>query len=316
MVVAEIIIVLKPAGIIGASKLASLESSPPCSDDVEFCNVAKQAGLAEELGWGRGAAFVDIDGDGWEDIWISDNTLSPRKDGYGVSKIFRNQGDGTFIPMDIGIEYKDLFMTWSGSFADFDNDGDPDLLMASGGYSGKSTLALYRNDLAGKGTFTNVTKEANITDELHAWWGVSWADYDLDGWLDFIAVDRRGRAWLYHNLGDSTFIEVAENLGIDTGSKFIDGKNPVWFDYDQDGDPDLYISAINHRLYRNDGVNGFTDVTQTALILNSLGEVYPERWYGSFVAASSDFNQDGLEDLYLGRQSVQSLFWLWNPCVE
>lgn len=272
-----------------------------CSDDMEFCNKAKQMGLAEELGWGRGAAFVDIDGDGWEDIWVSDSTTAPAQDGYGVSKIFRNQGDGTFIPMDIGIEHKDLVMTYSGSFADFDNDGDPDLLMANGGYAGRSTLALYRNDLKDKGKFINVTKEANITDELNSWWGASWADYDLDGWLDFIAIDRTGRAWLYNNLGDSTFAEVGEKLGVVSSRRFIDAKNPVWFDYDQDGDPDLFIAAVEQHLYRNDGKAGFIEVTETALIS-------PEQ--GSFAAAAADFNQDGLEDLYLGRQIYQDFIFL------
>src|SRR5262249_26227438 len=160
----------------------------------------------------------------------------------------------------------DLKLNWEGSWADYDNDGDPDVLLVNGATHADNApgepLALYRNDLSTSGRFTAVTDTAGITHEQAAWWGASWADYDLDGWLDFVVVPERGRVWLSHNRGDGPFEEFAAAQGIDVNWPYDDGKNPVWFDYDLDGYPDLYLAAMGgHRLYHNDHGQGFTDVT-------------------------------------------------------
>jgi hypothetical protein len=126
-----------------------------------------------------------------------------------------------------------------------------------------------------------------------SWWGAAWADYDNDGWLD-VAITRRGSSTLLlHNEGDKTFAEAGAALGIRI-ENMRDVKNPVWFDFDEDGDQDLYIAGMQvHRLYEN-RVNtggGFSDVT------NRLGLDFPS----VFAATTADFDQDGHEDLYLGR---------------
>jgi hypothetical protein len=92
-----------------------------------------------------------------------------------------------------------------------------------------------------------------------------------------------------------------------------DGKNPVWLDYDTDGDPDLYLAGMNKQaFYRNDGGTKFTDITEV-IFPDPLP--LPEAWpYGPlpivFAAAAADFNQDGLDDLYLGRWSLQQVVLL------
>ena len=90
-------------------------------------------GLGDVIGYGRGAAFVDINGDGFDDLFVADTDDRHRTDDFGVSQMYLNKQDGTFEPVDIGIDADDLIGTWVGSFADYDRDGDPDLLIVNGG---------------------------------------------------------------------------------------------------------------------------------------------------------------------------------------
>jgi len=120
-----------------------------------------------------------------------------------------------------------------------------------------------------------------------------------------VAVDGIGRAWLYRNDCDKTFTEVAGKMGITAA--FENGRNPVWLDFDNDGDSGLYLAGKRHHwLYRNDGESGFLDVTAKlgkALLDESL----------VFAAFASDLNHDGYLDLYLGRQVDQDLIAFGRP---
>ena len=301
-----------------ATSLNKFPSFPDftCDPGMAFCNRALEAGLLAVMRYGRGAAWVDIDGDGWDDLFLADSDNRWDPDAYGVSMFFLNLRDGTFRPVpatELGIEDGDLVSTWNGSFADYDNDGDPDLLLANGGYSGVSNLALYENRMREGEGFVSVTASSGMATANASparWWGTSWADYDGDGWLDVVVTRTEGPALLFHNEADGTFDEVGSVLGV--GIPMQDGKNPVWFDYDADGDPDLYVAGMwEHAFYRNDA-GDFTDVT---------GEVfpepfpYPEDWaYAqgpiAFAAAAEDFNQDGFDDLYIGRWNVQDVLLL------
>jgi ASPIC and UnbV/FG-GAP-like repeat len=285
-----------------------------CDSKMAYCNRTAEAGLKTVKRYGRGSAFVDVNGDGWDDIFFADTDDGWDRQNQGWSMFFINRKDGTFEPKtagELGIDNRDLIATWNGSFADYDNDGDADLLLASGGYTGKSNLALYRNRIAEGFGFISATNPSGIG-LLNAtpseWWGSSWADYDRDGFLDVIVTRLNGTPVIFHNNGNGTFKEVAASLGVDIVMK--DGKNPVWLDHDMDGDPDLYIAGLNqHAFYRNDGGSKFTDITREIFPdVLPLPEVWP---YGPipivFSAAAADFNQDGLDDLYLGRWSLQQV---------
>src|SRR5262245_38590306 len=111
-----------------------------CSDEMAYCNRAVPAGIHGEKLYGRGAAFVDINGDGWDDLFLANTDDGWEPANRGVSMFYINKKDGTFAAQpatDLGIDSRDLVGTWSGSFADYDNDGDADLLLANGGYTGK-----------------------------------------------------------------------------------------------------------------------------------------------------------------------------------
>ena len=285
-----------------------------CDPGMAYCNRAIEAGIHTVKSYGRGAAFVDIDGDGWDDLFLADTDDGWDPSTHGVSMFYLNQRNGKFTPRpatELGVDTRDLVSTWNGSFADYDNDGDPDLLLANGGYTGKSTLALYENRIADGAGFVSATQRSGIgavNTPPSNWWGSSWADYDRDGWLDVVVTRTQGTAVVFRNRGDGTFEETSAALGIRIVMR--DGKNPVWLDHDMDGDPDLYLAGLNeHAFYRNEAGKKFTDITN---------EIFPsplpvlEGWpLGPtpivFAAAATDFDQDGRDDLYLGRWSLQEV---------
>ena len=279
--------------LIAAAQIAGVAHS----EQADLVDRANDAGLADAPGYGKATSMIDVDGDGWEDLWDSNTNLRPpREDRASVARFYLNQRDGHFKPYDLGIDPDDLEFTWGAAWADFDNDGDPDLLLGSGGFLGKGSLALYENRWAEEKKLVKLP--AGITSGKHQWWGVSWADFNNDACLDFAAIARTGRAWIYRNNCDKTFSEVALDLGIVV--KFKDGKNPVWLDIDNDGDQDLFLGAMRFsRLYRNDGDAGFVDIT------SRLGSFSPSP--SAFASISADFNHDGNLDLYLGRQMNQDM---------
>jgi hypothetical protein len=288
-----------------------------CSPEMAYCNRAAEAGIKTVKRYGRGSAWVDVDGDGWDDLFFADTDDRWEPANYGVSMFFMNKRDGTFAPTPadaLGIDNKDLVSTWNGSFADYDNDGDPDLLIANGGYTGKSNLALYENRMNDGGKFVSVTVKSGIgvlNSGLSEWWGSAWADYDRDGWLDFVVTRLKGQPVVFHNNKDGTFTGMGYVLGINIAMS--DGKNPVWIDYDRDGDPDLYVAGlVQHAFYRNEGGRRFTDVTREVFseTLPMLKDWPLEPQPIVFAAVAEDFNQDGIDDLFLGRWSMQNILMI------
>jgi hypothetical protein len=283
-----------------------------CSAPDPYCNTALAAGLRDVTRYGKGAAFADINGDGWVDIFAADAEPRDNAD-WGVSSFYLNNGDGTFSSADIGVHPDDLLSSWAGSFADMDNDGDQDLVLVGGGYAGEGRLALYENRMQEEGKFIAITEAAGLEAEnnkLHRWWGVAWADFDADGYLDFAVSRVYGRSLLFRNNGNNTFSNVTEKMGIETRVPAKrDGKNIVWIDYDLDGDADLYFAGIHaHMFFENLEGKYFLDVTEK-LFDGLLPDnwIYPEGSPVVFSAGAVDINQDGADDIYLGRQIEQDL---------
>ena len=130
-------------------------------------------GLGDVLGYSKAISMVDVNGDGWEDLWDSNtNRVPQREDRPSPPRFYLSQQDGTFKPHDLGIDPADLEFTWAAAWADFDNDGDPDLLLGSGGFIGDGNLTLYENHWSE--TKKLVKLPAGITTAKRAWWGVSW----------------------------------------------------------------------------------------------------------------------------------------------
>ncbi|HMG71568.1 MAG TPA: CRTAC1 family protein [Gemmatimonadaceae bacterium] len=194
---------------------------------------------------------------------------------------------------------------------DYDNDGREDIYFLNQ----HGTNALYRN--RGDGTFEDVSAKAGVAlgDRISV--GATFADYDNDGWSDLFVTSTRGGNVLFHNRGDGTFENVTAKAGV---SHVGHSQTPVFFDYDNDGDLDLYLTNTaqwttdsfdftggnyegkaslgalmtspkeSNILYRNNGDGTFTDVTGSAG-LRGLG------WAGD--VAVFDYDEDGFLDLFV-----------------
>ncbi|MEO7143720.1 MAG: VCBS repeat-containing protein [Bryobacteraceae bacterium] len=142
-----------------------------------FKDVSNQTRIARYPGKGLGIAMNDFDRDGWPDVFVA-NDSAPQQ-------LFRNRGDGTFaeVAFDRGAAYDSDGRSFSGmgtDFADYDNDGWPDLFV--------NALATQRYSLFhnGKGAFEYVSDSVGVgaASMLHSGWGSKFLDYDNDGWKD------------------------------------------------------------------------------------------------------------------------------------
>ena len=219
-----------------------------------FINVAADLKM-DKVDGGRGSAWGDYDNDGDLDI-VAVGTYQPHA-------LYRNNGDGTFTNVAAEAGIADPRGGWGSLFADYDNDGYPDLYITRGGWSGAAENTLYHNN--GDGTFTDVTHAAGVADPQSSFCA-AWADYDNDGYIDLYIADGvigDGAAnVLYRNNGDGTFTNTAERAGVaNTGNSL----GTAWGDYDKDGYIDLHVVNFGQSnvLYRNNGDGTFTDVTAT-----------------------------------------------------
>ena len=160
-------------------------------------------------------------------------------------------------------------------------------------------LMLFGVSISVASTFTDVSLTANVYQretpvdaESGDWWGpgTAAADYDNDGcWLDIFVVGDGGLPnALYHNNGDGTFTDVAAKAGVADTPR---GRGCVWFDYNNDGWRDLYVTCAGpNYLYHNNGDGTFTDVTQRA----GVGD--EKHGTGPVIA---DYDHDGWLDIYI-----------------
>ena len=272
--------------------------------------------------FGGGVVVLDYNGDGMDDIYVA-AADDPFKPGLESSNaLYRNNGDDTFsnVARIAGVD-DPAGRGNGGCAADYDNDGDQDLFVANWGSS-----RLFRNN--GHGIFADVTGEAGVGDPdvTYRTMGCAWGDYNRDGFLDLVVVRHMSEAdlmassmkvspgalrpiGLYRNDGNGGFANVASLLGDDSGPEEGDpfgslwgaGFQPGWTDYDNDGDPDLYVvndfgaDVQPNILWRNDGQGPgeswvFTDISS----VSGAGAAI----FGMGLAVG-DYNLDGHLDFYM-----------------
>lgn len=220
----------------------------------QFVNRTGQVGLTwNQSTWG--AAFSDLDGDGYLDLYVGHHVYLPR--------IFWNEGDGTF---NANVHPQ----PWSGPtdrhgtlMMPLDQDGRFDVFVTHGGVGGGGTEAneLFRND--GSGLFTSLPGGAGMSDPAGRTRCASGADFNHDLCVDLWvgkAPKVGDTAALFRNDG-GTFVDVAAAAGLDEPEGAVGG---IWGDYDDDLDPDLLVGGEEFprptRLWRNDG-GVFADVS-------------------------------------------------------
>lgn len=257
---------------------------PDASPSFELKDVSKAAGiefkhnsgayggklLPETLG--SGCAFLDYDGDGYQDILLVNSMDWPgHKRERSTLKLYKNNRNGTFsdVTRAAGLDVELYGM--GVAVGDYNNDGFPDILITCVGQN-----RLFRN--TGRGTFRDVTKTSGLAGRQAFSTSALWFDYDRDGLLDlfvcnyvnwspehdvFCSLDGKNKSyctpeayrgetcWLFHNRGNGTFEDVTAQSGVfDTSSKSL---GVAMLDYDQDGWPDLFVANDTqpNKLYRN-----------------------------------------------------------------
>ena len=235
---------------------------------------------------GTGVAIGDYDGDGRPDIFVVSKTETCR--------LFRNLGNWKFedVTDKAGVGDKgEAAGIWKqgATFVDVNNDGRLDIYVCRT----NAPNLLYINQ--GDGTFKEQAHAYGL-DIKDSSVMAAFCDYDRDGWLDvYIATNildssehpSGQRGYLLHNNRDGTFTNVTDRGGITDETQ---SHSATWWDYDNDGWPDLYVAndfAAADKLYHNNRDGTFTDV---------IRQVLPNMPFSSMGADLGDVNNDGLID--------------------
>lgn len=278
---------------------------------------------------GSGCAFVDFDNDGWMDLYLVNSGPSdfftPRTPLRNA--LYRNNRDGTFTDVTEQAGVAGGTFGMGVAVGDYDNDGFQDLFVTAYG-----KCLLYHNN--GDGTFTDVTAKAGLT--LPGWTtSATWFDYDNDGRLDlfvcsfvqfslkenvFCGDNKLGRryyciprvfnptaSFLFHNNGDGTFTDVSQ--GTDIARAMGKALGVVATDVDNDGLLDLFVAndTVQNFLFMNRGQGRWEEVGLASEVgFSANGQ--PRSGMG---VDAADFDQDGLEDLFVANVD-QEMFSLYR----
>lgn len=301
---------------------------------IKFVDISSQAGIhfthyngAAGKKWlpetiGSGCAFVDLDGDGWADIFLLNGKDWKPSGSRHLPALYRNNHNGTFTDITKGSGL-DVEMYANGvAVADYDNDGLPDIYVTA--IDGDH---LFHNQ--GHGHFKDVTATSGIH---NANFGTSaaWFDYDRDGKADLIvanyvqwtpktdircSLDGKTKSYctpevykgeslkLYHNLGNGRFEDVTKKAGLENATSKSLGI--VVFDFNSDGWPDLFIANDTqpNKLYRNNKNGTFTEQGVEAGV--AYGEDGTAR--GAMGADAADYDRSGRPHLVVGDFSKQMM---------
>jgi enediyne biosynthesis protein E4 len=283
--------------------------------DGSFTDVTKEAGLANagDGNYGMGVAVGDYDNDGFPDLYVTN---------YGKNILYHNNGDGTFTDVTAKAGVEAGGWSCSAGFFDYDNDGHLDLLVTRymiwdtqhskicGGEwktycppaeFPATTNILYRN--RGDGTFEDVSHRSGIASIKGRSLGMSFADYDDDGFTDIFVANDGMRQFLFHNNGDGTFTECAleAGAGLTADGRPLSGMGTVFQDYDNDGRPDILVTVLPREVYalfHNDG-NGLFSYRSLQAGLGLLSAAS-----SGWGAGLEDFDNDGWKDLLVAQSHV------------
>jgi enediyne biosynthesis protein E4 len=230
-----------------------------------FEDATKKAGLYDPTSKSLGIALIDVDNDGWMDLFVANDTQA--------NKLYRNNHNGTFTEMalEAGVAYSDAGKKRAGmgtDAEDYDLTGKQGLVI--GNFTNES-LSLYHND--GSGLFSDNSVASGIASPSASslTFSAFFFDYDLDGLPDIFAVNGHVAddvsvvqptihyaepPLLFHNKGHGNFDDVTDRVGAALRQAVV-GRGAAYLDFDNDGDLDLVLTTSNGpaKLLRNDNGN-------------------------------------------------------------
>ncbi len=301
--------------------------------NLEFEDISARAGVEGNSSWNTGAVMADVNGDGWLDIYVC--AVVGINGFRGHNELFINNRDGTFTEQSgqYGLDF-DTFSS-NAAFFDYDLDGDLDLYLLNHAVHtqdsyGKASLRFERDyDTGDKlmrndgGRFTDVSEEAGIYGGINGYGlGIAVSDFNQDGYPDlYIGNDFHEDDYYYLNNGDGSFSEQLRNAFGHT-SRFSMGSDAA--DINNDGRPDLISLDMLPReevpLKSSEGDDNlqtqrmrikdygyYYQFTRNMLYVNQPDGKFLETALMSGVAATdwswsalfADFDQDGLQDLFV-----------------
>jgi hypothetical protein len=311
-----------------------------------FQDITENAGVKGKQSWATGVSMVDIDGDGWLDIYIcnSGDVVGNNRQ----NEFFINNRDGTFTDMAEEMGLADNGFSTHAVFFDYDKDGDLDMYQLNnsfrsiGSFNLKENERTIRDSLGGdklykntEGTFVDVSEEAGIYGSVIGFGlGISVSDLDKDGWMDmYISNDFFERDYVYMNNGDGTFREELEmqmhaisvaSMGSDIADITGDGYPEIFVTEMLPEDDERFKTTMtfeNWDKYKYNLENGYYhQFTRNMLhrhngITPGKGVTFSEvgRLSGveatdwSWSALITDLDNDGYKDLYITNGIAQDI---------
>lgn len=231
--------------------------------DGTFADVSAKAGIADANGKGLGVAFADYDRDGFVDVYVANDSVQ--------SFLYHNNGNGTFTEVGLlaGVGFNEEGKTFAGmgvDFADYDNDGHPDIIVTD---LSNERYMLFRHN--GDGSFRDVTNLSGVGGATLAYsgWGTRFFDYDHDGWKDIFVAQGHVMDTIEKTAPNLRYLQPPLLLRNESG-RFVKvapgqifrtewaGRGAAFGDLDNDGDTDIVVANVGQKAFvlRNDGGNG------------------------------------------------------------
>ncbi len=293
---------------------------------LHFRDVTTEAGVSGE-GYSMGAAAGDYDNDGKPDLFVA---------GVNRNMLYRNLGNGKFEDVTAKAGIRSGEWAVAAGWFDYDRDGKLDLWVVhyakwsvnDDRYCGDKARGLriychpkyfqglastlYRNK--GDGTFEDVSTKAGIAAYAGRGMSVAFADYDGDGFPDAFVTNDNMPNFLFHNRGNGTFEETALLAGVALreDGKAIASMGTDFRDYNNDGLPDLIVTALSgetYPLFKNIGKGNFSDVTYPS----KMGSI--SLHHSGWGTSMADFNNDGWKDIFTANSHVNDRVEMFEDAI-